>query len=77
MRDRRVRLGLLLLILSFPPLIDALATGRRPAPRASGPALAAVGLAASRSWRVGATECILVGGLTFAGWQRHRLRPEG
>jgi hypothetical protein len=64
MRDRRVRLVFLGLILAFPLMMIGVA------PAASGRTSGGV---ASEGWPLLSVELLLVGGLVFAGRQRVRL----
>jgi hypothetical protein len=78
MRDRRARLVMVLLILSFPVLIDAMSSGRRSSAEPTGPesqsAAAVIGLGSDLG--VELTEAVVAAGLMYAGWQRRRLlRP--
>lgn len=69
---------MVVLILSFPFLIDALSPGRRSSAEPTGPAsqsaAALIGLGSDLG--VELTEAVVVAGLMYAGWQRRRLlRP--
>lgn len=75
MRDRRARLGMVLLVLCLPYLIDAMSSGRRAPETVTGFA----SLSAAALFRFGSnlslemTEVVVLSGLFYAGWQRRRL----
>ncbi|MEO6808623.1 MAG: hypothetical protein ABI353_05870 [Isosphaeraceae bacterium] len=76
MRDRRARLGMVLLVLSFPYLIGALSTDRQIPVEATSPTPLLSTAALVRLWPdlgVELTEVVVLAGLFYAGWQRRRL----
>jgi hypothetical protein len=73
MRGQLVRLGILFFVLTFPVLIDA-ASGSvsRGGPRAG--AMSRASRPFNSPWRIQGVQVLLLAGLTFAGWERRRLR---
>jgi hypothetical protein len=77
MRDRRVRYVFILLILAFPMGIDAVggAAEQHSGARAAG-ATARASFDPYASWRVHATQAVLIAGLMIAGRERLRLEAK-
>lgn len=79
MRDRRVRLGFVVLILSFPLLIHALGDRGRPVAAASEPPPQPVARASTGPqlpMAVWAAEAAILAGLATAGILRDRLKGD-
>ncbi len=77
MRDRDVRLGFVLLILTFPRLIQAFADPAESPTTAAPPGVSArAAIGSGDSFRAEAVQAVLVIGLTLAGRERKRIRLE-
>ncbi len=74
MRDRRVRMLFVVLILAFPMAIDAVSGSIQRHPDAKPTAASArASFHPGAAWPVHGTQCVLLAGLTLAGRARKQL----